>query len=241
MNFGLYDEYYMLKLVIALLLITLIIITGTLFYRLYRDRLLKDRKKNMIVRINSLLDNFLAENEERTSQNALIEIKSLYLSDKYFVDLFITELKRKLDKDENNIEYRDLYNLLGGPKVTRNKLISKNPIIIYQGLQEADRFDLLSEKEIISRLQNHRDIRISLLASCIVFKYKNDIKATDILNLESILCPMVEIKIFNEFRRRSLSLSGKSNIINVINDCLKLEISDKMRSFLNKSLKMIDA
>lgn len=242
LNYGLYDEFYMLKLVIVSLLIALIIITGTLFYKLYKDRLLKKRKIEISVRLDSLLDSFIAEKDDKSSQSsALVDIKSFFHTDKYFRDLLIGELKKRLDKDENNIKYKDLYYLLGGPEFTRSKLISKNSILIYEGLQETDRFDLLSEKDNLIRLQSHRDIKISLLASCILFKYKDEIKVNDILNLDSILCPMVEIRIFNEFKRHRQSRGEESNIINVINNCLKLEISDKLRLFLNKSVTMIDA
>lgn len=240
MIFGLYDDYFMLKVIILLLFISLIINTRTLFYRLYKDRQLKGKKENTIVRITSLLDSYLEEDGGNVSQNALNEIRHSFTSDKYFSDLLICELRKHVANDEKFSRHKKLYYLLDGPKVTHNKLMSKDPILVYQGLQETDRFDLLSEKEVLSRLQRHHDIRISLLASCILFKYKDEIKVDDILNLESILCPMVEIKVFNEFIRHHQSSHAQGYITEVLNNCLKLDISDKMRFFLEKSLKTIE-
>lgn len=240
-NYGLYDDYIILKLVIVLLLISLIIVVGTLFYKLYKDSLLIDRKKDMNVQIDSLLNRFWVENEERASQDALNDIKLLFVNNKCFRDSLICELKKRLDEDETIYEYIDLYHLLGSSEITRNKLMSEEPILIYQGLQETDKFNLFSEKDNLIRLQEHSDIRISVLASCILFKYKDEINVADILNLQSILCPMVEIKVFNEFRRHSFSPSGKDSIIRVHKESLELDISDKLRFFLNRSLKMIDS
>lgn len=240
-NYGLNDDYILLKLVIVLLLISLIIVVGALFYKLYKDSLFKNKKKDMNVQIDSLLNRFWVENEERTSQDALNEIKLLFVSNIYFRDLLIGELKKRLDEDETIYEYIDLYHLLGGSEITRNKLMSDEPILIYQGLQETDRFDLFTEKKNLTRLQGHSDIRIATYASCILFKYKEEINVADVLNLQSIMCPMVEIRIFSEFKRHSSTPSGKESIIKVHKKCLEFDISDKLRHFLNKSLRIIDS
>lgn len=239
MNYGLDDDYFILKLAISLLLMSLIIVTGSSFSKLYKGQLLKKKNKNIIAEINSLLNNLLKENEEKTSKKVLTDIKTLFLNNQHFRELLIIELKKRLDEDENRREYIELYNLVGGITITQRKLISKNPILVYQGLQELDRFNVFSEKESLIRLRRHSDIRVSILATCILFRHLDYIKAADILNLESIICPMVEIRIFNEFRRCSKSPQEKEYMIEVLNECLQFDTSEKMKSFLNKSLMNI--
>lgn len=232
------DEYFTLKLVIILMFFALAVTITGLFYRLYRDKGIKNRKQDFRSKILTLLEIYFGKDEE-VKEKVLYEMKHFFVKHKEFRDVMIAELKKSVENDNQNENYKQLFIELGGMETTQDALLSKNPVTIYKGLVDVDFFRLCPPKDFLLRLQKHNDIRIRILTSCILFRYNDEINAEDILNLEPILSLMVEIKIFDELKKRAVSSSQKVPVRNVINECLDRDISDNMRDFLEKSLKLI--
>lgn len=233
------NEYFALKLIITLMFFVLVITITSLFYRLHRDKILKNRKQDFKSKIISLLEIYF-EKSGKVRERALEDMRLLFVKDKDFRDVMIAELRKRVENEDINENYRKLFIELGGMGITQNELLSKNPVTIYKGLLDVDFFRLCPPKEDLLRLQKHHDIRIKILVACILFRYNEEINADDILTLEPVLSPMVEIKIFDELKKRAVSSSQKMPVRDVLEESLDRNISDKMRDFLQKSLQLID-
>lgn len=232
-------EYFALKLILILMFFVLIISVISLFYRIHRDKILKNRKHDFKCRITLLLGIYF-ENNGELREKALEDIRHIFVNNKDSRDVLIAELRKRIENDKPDETYKTLFAEIGGMENIRDKLLSKDPVNIYKGLLDVDFFRLRPPKEDLLRLQKHRDIRIRMLTACILFRYKEVIQADDILNLEPILSPMVEIKVFDELRKRAVSSSRKMPVRDVIHECLNRNISEKMREFCRKSLQLID-
>lgn len=236
MNFDLFQNYTLLKLIIIFLTSLLVVITIIMFKRLRNDKKVKKKKLVFKDRILTYLSKYF-DDPKLLRPEELEEMRKIYAKDKSFREVLMTELKSKKGKAK---ESKELYIKLGGDAIARKMLLSKHPLDIYQSLQEMELFNILPEKEILVALQKYPNERISILASCLLFKCNKKIVTEDILRLDPYLCPIVEMKIYGELERQNRSESEPGYINQVINDCLKTDISTKMRAFLMKTLILIN-
>lgn len=169
----------------------------------------------------------------------LKEMRTNFIKNKEFREVTTEELKRRIETEKEEEKYKTLFIEFGGIETVRKSLFSKKPLVVYKGLLDADFFELPVPEEDLIHLKNHNDIQIRMLTACTLFRCKDKIDANSILALEPLLSPIVKVKLFDNFNKRAISSSQEVPVCDVIKATLEREMSDNMRSFLQKSLRLI--
>lgn len=231
-------EHLILKRIIIAMFLVLVFTVFNLFGRIHRDVLIKKKKLGFKKEIETFFEMYFELNN-KSREMILKDMRTRFIKSKKFREVTTEELKKRIKTEKEEEKYKTLFVEFGGMETVRNSLFSKNPLVIYKGLLDTDFFELQIPEDYLLHLKNHNDVQIRMLTACILFRCRDEINADSILALEPLLSPIVKVKIFDNLKKRATSSSQEVPVCDVINATLEREMSDNMRSFLQKSLRLI--